>query len=220
MPLDSHSSQPVLQRLESELCRDEQLLARSKAGDRDALTQLLLEHGPHVRATLAIGPKWRALLEPSDVMQVTYFEAFEQITGFEGDARTFPRWLRRIAENNLRDAIQWFEREKRPQPEHRVAPPSNDDGIAWLSEYLSGHGRSPSRHAMGNETLELLQAEIDHLPADYAYVLRRIFIEGRPVGDVAQSMNKTKGAVHLIRIRALKRLRDRLGSGTKFFSHH
>lgn len=202
------------------MTQEQQLLDQSRAGDRDALSQLLLRYGPLIRSTLAIGPKWQALIEPNDVMQITYFEAFEQIGGFEGDVRAFPKWLRRIAENNLRDAIQWFEREKRPQPEHRVKPPADDDGIAWLSDYLAGGGQSPSRHAMGNEALDLLLAEIDHLPADYAFVLRRIFIDGRPVGDVAEAMGKTKGAVHLIRIRALKRLRERLGNGTKFLSYH
>lgn len=198
---------------------DEQLLLRAQSGDKNALSELLLRHGPSIRSGLKINPKWRSVLDPEDVMQVTYFEAFERIAHLKEGARSFPAWLQRIAENNLRDAIAWLQREKRPQPERRVRKAEDHDPLAWLYDLISGGGGSPSRHAMGNETLKLLEEEIDKLPRDYGEVLRDVFLEGRSVADVADRMGKTPGAVHLLRIRAVERLRARLGSGSKFLSY-
>ncbi len=198
---------------------DEQLLLRAKTGDKNALSDLLLRHGPPIRSGLTINPKWRSVLDADDIMQITYFEAFGQIAHFKGAADSFPGWLQRIAENNLRDAIDWLQREKRPQPEQRVTKSEQHDPLAWLFDLISGGAGSPSRHAMGNETLKLIEDEIDNLPRDYAEVMKGIFLEGRPVADVADQMGKTTGAVHLLRIRAIERLRARLGSGSKFLSY-
>lgn len=199
---------------------DDELLLRAKGGDRQALGDLLLRCGPAIRSGLEINAKWRAILEPDDIMQVTYFEAFERIDRFQGRAKAFRPWLRRIAENNLRDAIQWLQRDKRPQPGQRFTPAGSVDSLAWLCERLTGGGATPSRHAIGNEMRQLLESEIDCLPADYATVLRRIYLEGCTVAEVAETMERTRGAVHLLRIRAVERLRARLGSGSQFFSFH
>ncbi len=199
---------------------DEQLLRRAKTGDSAALGELLMRFGPRIRMELDINPKWQSVLEVDDVLQVTYFEAFEQIGRFAGDVPAFSRWLRRIAENNLKDAIHWLHREKRPQPEHRVTPSDDEDSLVWLCQRLTGGVESPSRHAVGNEVRQLLEAEISNLPSDYRDVLRWIYLEGKTVGEVAQRIGRTKGAVHLLRIRAVDRLRERLGSGSAFLSYH
>lgn len=199
---------------------EDQLLRLAKAGDRTALEELLLRHGPPIRNGLEINRKWRSMIEPDDVMQVTYFEAFEHIDGFSGDTHAFPRWLRQIAENNLRDAVQWLERNKRPQPENRVTDADQKDGVMWLYETVAGAGTSPSHQAARNEVRLLLDDEIDRLPEAYADVLRSIFIDGRSVADISKRLGKTRGAVHLLRIRAIDRLRNRLGSGSQFFSHY
>ena len=199
---------------------DGQLLRQARAGDKQALSELLLRHGPDIRAGLHINPKWRSMLEADDVMQITYFEAFEQISQFTGEAGAFGAWLRRIALNNLRDAIDWLQREKRPQPEKRVTAPQSGDTIAWLCAQLTGEGESPSHHAVSNEMRRLLEAEIDTLPEDYANVLRWIFLEEKSVGEVARRLGKTSGAVHLLRIRAVSRLRQQMGSGSAFLSFY
>ncbi|HPF41475.1 MAG TPA: sigma-70 family RNA polymerase sigma factor [Phycisphaerae bacterium] len=199
---------------------DEQLLNRARQGDTASLGELLLRHGPQVRERLQINARWRAVLEPNDIMQVTYFEAFEQINRFTGTAASFPRWLKRIADNNLRDAIQYLDRAKRPPPDRRVVSSETGDGVAMLYELIEEGGVSPSRQAGMHEIRQVLEAEIDRLPDDYQRVIRRLFLEGKSVGDVAEEMGRTTGAIHLLRIRAVKRLGEMLGSGSRFFSHH
>lgn len=75
---------------------------RASNGDADALESLLEQHGPEVERKLTIGREWRSVLDPADVMQVTYLEAFLSIAQFDhGRADSFQAWLQRIAENNL-----------------------------------------------------------------------------------------------------------------------
>lgn len=200
---------------------DDQLLRRARTGDKQAIGELLLRHGPAIGQRLDINKKWQSVLEAKDVMQVTYFEAFEQIGRYDGDANGFPYWLRRIAEHNLRDAIQGLERAKRPQPDKRVASESGaPDDLAGLYDWVTGGSASPSRHAARNEARAIIEAEIDALPDAYRMVLRLVYLEDKPVADVALLIGRTKGAVHLLRIRAVDRLRDRLGSASRFLSYH
>lgn len=58
---------------------DDERLSAAAAGDGDALGALLRQHGPGVRRRLHISPAWRAALDPADVMQVSYLEAFLRI---------------------------------------------------------------------------------------------------------------------------------------------
>lgn len=194
------------------------LVKRAQAGDRDALAALLAAYGPRVRGELDINPQWRSVLEEDDVMQVTYFEAFQQIGRFRSDEASFLPWLRRIAQNNLRDAIEWLGRDKRPQPAKQLDAPDGYDAALWLYDLISGGGTTPSGKLAASEVRTVLEKEIEGLPADYARVLTLVYFENKPVGDVAAAMSRTKGAVHLLRLRALHYLRERLGSGTLFFT--
>ena len=74
---------------------DANMLARATGGDDDALSALLQRHGPRVRRELAIGKQYQSLIDPDDVMQVTYVEAFARIGGFTPTGpEAFLAWLR------------------------------------------------------------------------------------------------------------------------------
>ena len=197
---------------------EDELVALAKAGDKDALSQLLVRHGPAVRRGLHINPKWRSVLEADDVMQVTYFDAFLHIAEFRSGADAFLAWIRRIAQNNLRDAVACLSRAKRPHPDKRVLAQSKEDSIWQLYELIAGTGTSPSGRLSSNETRGILTREMAGLPTDYERVLRATYFQGMSVSDVASSLGRTPGAVYLLRIRAVERLRLQLGSASRFRS--
>lgn len=195
-----------------------QLTAKAVQGDEDALTELLRRFGPNVRAHIesALSEKWRSVLDPDDVMQVSYLEAFMRIDRFEprGDG-SFAGWLNQIAKNNMRDAIDELSRLKRPQPDQRVVG-SSDESAVLLLEQLGCTTSTPSRHAGKREVAQAVESAITGLPDDYASVVRMYDIEGKGVGDVAAAMGRSEGAVYMLRARAHDRLREALGSSTRW----
>lgn len=182
------------------------------AGDKDALSDLLEAYGPGVEAALTIGPRWRGAVDAADVMQVTYLEAFMQIGRFDASrAEAFPGWLRRMAENNLRDAIRGLESKKHPPARLQLDAYGGDASVALFDVLTAGVG-TPSRAARGNEASERLQAALRCLPVDYARTVQLYDLEGRPIDDVAAALGRSAGAVYMLRMRALERLRELLGS--------
>jgi RNA polymerase sigma-70 factor (ECF subfamily) len=185
---------------------------KAVGGDTDALTDLLRAFAPAVERFLRIDRPWRSLLETSDVMQVTYLEAFLQIGGFDAErGDSFEAWLRRIAENNLRDAVRGLQRQKRPQPRDRVTP-SGSDSVTGLFDLLGVTTTTPSRQAVRSEMDRHLSAALEALPSDYAQAIRLYDLEGFAINDVAAQMGRSPGAVHMLRARAHDWLRERLGA--------
>ncbi len=200
---------------------DTELFDQAIKGDTAALRTLLTRYGPAARKAIQgkIGRKWRSVLEEDDVMQVTYLEAFLHIDHLIGrNPASFVAWLRKIAENVLRDAIRELERKKRPNPAKRLQTAVTGESYATLLDYVGGTSTTPSRHARRNESREILEHAMQQLPPDYRDVLQLHHLEGRSVAEVATKMSRSQGAVYMIRARALERLRSLLGAESKFFT--
>ena len=195
------------------------LLTKAVARDTAALSTLLERYGPRVAREIRIDRKWQSLLSAEDVMQVTYLEAFLLIGRFDPRGEgSFRAWLRRIAENNLRDAIKGLRRAKRPSPARQVTPSNRDDSYITLFGNLTGTGSTPSHHVARDEAQGILDGAIARLPPDYERVVRQLDLADRSVTEVASSLGRSKGAVHMLRARAHDRLRELLGSATRYFT--
>lgn len=200
---------------------DDVLLEQAVAGDQRALSQLLTSCGPSIRLKLsaAIGADYRSIVDEDDVLQVTYLEAFLRIKKFQPKGMpAFVAWLRRIAENNLQDAIKGLTRSKRPDPRKQARQATTDDSAVALFELVGVDSFTPSRDAAGHERRTLLERAMEQLPPDYGQALKMYDLEGRPVADVAGAMGRTPGAVFMLRARALDRLREILPTFSAMYS--
>jgi RNA polymerase sigma-70 factor (ECF subfamily) len=200
---------------------DAQLISDAVGGDAEAMRSLLERHGPQVWHEIRtnIGKQWQSMVDADDVMQVTYVEAFLHIRNLTArEPAGFVAWLRRIANNNLRDAIKELERKKRPHPAKRVRAPVTEQSYVALIEMLGAESGTPSRHAARNEAGGMIDSVLDQMPPDYARVIRLYDLEGLDIGDVAKDLGRSSGAIHMLRARAHERLRGLLGAETDFFS--
>jgi RNA polymerase sigma-70 factor (ECF subfamily) len=200
---------------------DEQWLSDAIAGDAEALCSLLKHYGPELRRRMAgkIAQKWRTVLEPDDVLQVTFIEAFQDMGRFQPQGPgSFLAWLTHLAENNLRDALKELGRAKRPDPRKRVTSPQGEDSCVTLFNLLGTATSTPSRVAMRHEISRELTAAMGKLPTDYAKVVRMYDLECRPVAEVATAIGRSEGAVYMLRSRAHDRLRELLASASRFMS--
>lgn len=195
------------------------LVAQAVSGNGDAISTLLKRFGPAVEQQLKIERRWQHAIDAGDVMQVTYLEAFLRIRLFRPEqAGSFEGWLRRIAENNLKDAIRGLSRQKQPPPAKRIsAPQSNEESFVELFDALVAHTSTPSRALARKDVRRLIDAALDRLPEDYSKVIRSHDLEGMAVSDVAAGMKRSPGAVHMLLLRARERLGELLETATAWF---
>ena len=199
----------------------EALVLRAIGGDADALSSLLETLGPNTRRQVAgkIGHQYRSALDEEDVLQVTYLEAFLRIKQFKPvGPSSFDAWLGRIAQNNLRDAIKGLGRSKRPPRDKQLVQRNSDETYASLLEVLGHTTTTPSRVARRRELKDSVDETVSKLPEDYATVVRLYDLEDRSGPEVATAMNRSRGAIHMLRARAHDLLKEMLGSESRFFT--
>jgi len=192
-------------------------LTRAMAGDADALTRLLEQHGPEVRKTIRnrIPRQMQSVLSEDDVMQETYADVFLSFRNV--DIRgSFPAWLQQIARNNLRDAIRCFRAERRGGQRRYATAERDEDGLSLLLDLVTDGGTTPSCGAMRHEWQDTLQRTLAELPDAYREVLRLYDLEFLDADQVGRRLGCSSGAVYMRRSRALAMLRGLLVS----FSHY
>lgn len=204
------------------MAASEDLLNRATRGDEEALVRLLKQHSPEIQRGLAgdISRQWRAVLSAEDVMQQTYCDAFLDINKFRGKTESsFVAWLRTMAKHNLKDAIEMLNAEKRrPKKGRRTESEATADSYDDLLGRLCATSTTPSRCAARNERTTAIKDAITKLPDDYRHVVRMCDIQGWSLEEAADALNRTKGAVAMLRVRAHRRLAEIMGSASRFLS--
>jgi RNA polymerase sigma-70 factor (subfamily 1) len=199
----------------------EKLLEKARAGDTGSLAALLEDLTPELRRRVAAkmdGP-WRSLIDEDDILQVTFIEACTRLEKFTGGgASGFLAWLSRMADNNRIDAVRSLEGAKRPGPSKRVHAAANEDSAVALIELMGGTSHTPSRSVARGEARRFLEDALATLPVEYERVIRLYDLKGKSAGEVGAEMGRSEGAVYMLRARAHERLREALGSGSRFFS--
>lgn len=196
------------------------LLDRARRGDQDALADLLALHVPRIRSELEanIPRRLQASLSADDVVQVTCTDAFLGIAKASApDDQAFAAWLLRAARNNLHDAIRRLDAEKRGGKARRLNPTARTDARTFVERLFGADTDTPSRIAMRGESESALERALQALPVDYRSAVRLYDLDGQPIELVARELGRSPGAVHLLRVRAHKRLRELLArAGSSF----
>jgi RNA polymerase sigma factor (sigma-70 family) len=200
---------------------DLELVARAKAGDRGAIAALFEQHGPTARQAVAghIPRRWQSVLSEDDVMQQTYMDAALSIKKFEprGDG-SMGAWMARLATCNLQDALKALKAVKRGGDRRRVEHGPGSSSALALHELLATTSSTPSRHAARDEAGQTLKRAVNRLPRGYRRVIQLYDLESKPIEQVAAELDRSQGAVYMLRARAHDRLREILGSPSRFFT--
>ena len=201
---------------------DEFLIDQARAGSNEALTELIRRHHLTFQQDLLkkLPQRWQAVLSPDDVLQQTYTDVFLAIARFVPTGRgSFVSWVNRLAHNNVIDAIRSLEAEKRGGVAQRLTTPGDQQSMVFLEQLMGSVSSrsSPTRLAVRNELAHLLQVALAQLPDLYRRVVQRYDLLGHSMHDIAADLTRSSGAVHLIRVRAHRRLRVLLSGQTSFF---
>jgi RNA polymerase sigma-70 factor (ECF subfamily) len=151
-------------------------------------------------------------LDASDVAQQALLEACKALPQFRGSTEAeLSAWLRSILAGVLGDAFRRFHGARARDPAREV---SLDAELAASSCRLGGlladGGPSPSEAADRHEQAVRLADALARLPDDYREVIVLRNLEELSHEDVAARMGRAVGAVRMLWLRALSRLRREL----------
>lgn len=190
---------------------DDQRVARAIAGDLDELEALVREASPMLRQSLRVDARWSRSFDVEDVIQVTLLEAFMRIRSLDNaTVRGFHAWLRRIADHNLTDAIRALQSGRRPDASRRVTRGPEGESARTLLLRVAGTEATAGGQAAIAEQVQRMQQAIARLPKSYRNVIRLVDLEQRSFADAAAELERSVGAVHMLRSRAHDRLRELL----------
>jgi RNA polymerase sigma-70 factor (ECF subfamily) len=184
------------------------LLARARAGSRDALGHLLQS----CRADLLrlahrrLGPDLRPKGDGGDLVQEAFLEAQRDFAGFRGGSEGELRaWLRRLLVNNLVN----FSRRYRATGKRGLARELPLE--AGPGGDLPAADPAPDEAALEQEEDRRLLDALARLPADYRQVLLLRHRDGLPFEEIARRMGRSANAAHKLWVRATERVRNEVG---------
>lgn len=155
---------------------------------------------------------YQARVGASDIVQQAMMQAVQGLEGFRGGTEAeFRGWLRQILARHLCHLDRDLHRDKRDIRREQSIEQKLAQSSLRLQGLLAGNGPSPSQNAvMGENVLRMAQA-VDRLPESQREAIRMHYLEGMKLGEVAEQMNKSTGAVAGLLHRGMKTLRDQLG---------
>ncbi len=163
-------------------------------------------------ARLQVEPQFRAKFDSSDIVQQTMLEAVRDWPKFRGGTEAeLAAWLRQILAHVLLHEMRRFGGAQRRDLGREVSlEQAMAESSRRLGDLLAAPDTSPSERA-GRHELELRLADaMARLPADYAEVILLRNIEGLSHDEIARRMGRGSGAVRMLWVRALARLRQEL----------
>jgi RNA polymerase sigma-70 factor (ECF subfamily) len=197
----------------------DQLFMSARAGSTSCLGQLLGLYTNYLKllVTSQLDGRLRARVSPSDIVQESFFEAHRDFGEFRGKSiGEFVVWLRRIVVNNILRVVEQHvlaeKRDVRREVSLEEIGRRLEQSTARLESFLAEQAESPSGYAARREDELRLADTLARLPDDYRDVIMLRHIEGLPFEEVAARMDRSAGAVRMLWLRALKKMREVLTS--------
>jgi RNA polymerase sigma-70 factor (ECF subfamily) len=191
----------------------EPLLIRARAGDEEALGELLDLYRNYLRvlARSLIGGALRIRLDPSDLVQETYLKAHREFGRFLGSGEPeLVVWLRQILVHNLADQAKYHRSQGRDVRREEPLAALLDRPSLDVQGALAAPISSPVDRAAGREQAVLLVDALARIPADYREVFVLRHLEHVPIDQIAERMGRSPNAVRKLWTRALLALRQEL----------
>jgi RNA polymerase sigma-70 factor (ECF subfamily) len=190
--------------------------------DELTLQKTLMAQAPDIRfyLELKIPTNLRGVITVEDVLQETWIAAFRGLPGFHRRGPdAMDRWLRRLAQRILINAVKTAQRSKRGGGQ--VVLRAHADRVSSMLDLfarVASPCRTPSSEAAAVEAVHAVQIALASLPETQRRAIWLRYIDGKQHDEIAEAMNKTKPAVNSLLARGLRQLRERMGSAASFLS--
>jgi len=176
-----------------------ELLRRAQAGDSVALESLLERFRDPLleRIRLMMGGQARCSAESLDFLQGMFLEVIQGLEGVHvRDEQSLLRWMTTIARNNIRDHVR---RTRERALESLTA------SCLCRSDLENDVPSPPSEAAVQEDVHTLIEALLELAP-DHRRVIELRDLDELRFREIAELMDRSEDAVHVLHTRALVRL--------------
>lgn len=194
---------PVERERTSELAEEQELCARAKDGDRDALGALLGRHGPRLYRSVLL-PRLGSPAAAEEALSVTYVKVVERFEQFRWqDVGVYP-WLRVVA---LRVALDQLRARKR----ELLFEPNDLEREIDGAEHDARHAAELERHDLELARRRVAQM-LGRINPRYATAIRLRVLEERSRENAAAELGVSVSTFDVVLHRAMAALRKVLAS--------
>ena len=155
----------------------------------------------------------RMKVDASDLVQETMLEAFRDFGRFAGSSQEeWLAWLRRILAHNAADFVRRYRGTAKRQARREV--PLRAGGASTLAHGVpepAAPSATPSQEFLRLDAQLRMSAAMAQLAPDYQEVLVLRNLQRLPFAEVAQRMGRSRPAVQMLWMRAIKKMQDALG---------
>jgi RNA polymerase sigma-70 factor (ECF subfamily) len=178
---------------------DDELIMRSRNGDRDAFGELVVRHQQRV---WRVCRQYLGADDADAAAQDSLVKAYTSLASFDGRS-AFTTWVTRIAINTCLDEL----RRRRRQGLRRAAPDDEDDPLDEVHDDAAG----PEDRTMQRQAVERVAILERALPDRQREIFRLRFYAELGLEEIADALGVHVGTVKTQLHRAVHRLRTELG---------
>ncbi|MCA9188755.1 MAG: sigma-70 family RNA polymerase sigma factor [Pirellulaceae bacterium] len=201
---------------------EHQLIAKSKAGDVQALEQLLFRY--HANLDQYVRSRYGerdGMFSADDIVQETMVTVFRCVGQLQGESvEQFWGWLRSLADSRMRDAVRYSGRDKRGGKLKRINERAVEDGstATGMIQRVPIDGDTPSAMVAGDEAADALRLAIASLPEEQRVAVKLRYLQGATPEEAAAQLQRTPSAVRSLLRRARVTLREAMRRSSLWLS--
>jgi RNA polymerase sigma-70 factor (ECF subfamily) len=187
-----------------------ELLERARAGDEAARDRLfaVCRNYVSIAARAEVASWLKSKVDASDLVQQTLLEAHRGLANFRGTTEgEWLAWLKRILSHNAADFVRRYHGVEKRCAAREVSLAAPDDSQLHAPQ-LSDGGPTPSQLIMQKEMQLQVADAVARLPEDYQEVVILRNLQQLPFDEVAERMGRSRPAVQMLWMRAIRKLQD------------
>lgn len=194
------------------------LLKEVGQGDQSAVNRLLDRHREAVRrmVQMRLDHAVARRVDASDVVQDVLLEASQRLTDYiRNPSMPFHLWLRQLARDRMIDMHRRHrgaQRRSVDREQNMSSFNSDDQSVADLTSLLRDAELTPAASALRKEMEERFVLALDKLEESEREIIIMRHFEHLGNGEVAEALGLSAPAAGMRYLRAIRRLRDLLGT--------
>lgn len=195
----------------------EKLLAEARRGNSSALGTLFGRYHNYIKllASAHVCPRIKVRASASDIAQETFLHAHRGFSDFRGTTGgEFIAWLQSILTRRIqhlyRQNLFAQKRDIRREISLEAIRKRMDRSTIQLGSVLIDKAPTPASEAQCQERGVHVADALAELHRDYRQVLMMRSVEGLTFAEVAARMNRSEGAVRMLWLRGIRKLKDHL----------